>query len=169
MLAVTKTPLSVQMIASFGGDVKPFALSSLSLHISWKATLKNTWHRSKMFELNARSRKRQADDIFLPYLPHFVPLGLCHPSLSYSTWSCMILWIVPTYSPPPPLNPKLAVSSHFQQAVGLRVAYVCSFPESYSDPKKAYKMHFYLNYISSAQHLCWRLRKLEKCDWFLTF
>ena len=36
MLAVTKTPFSVQMIASLGGDVTPFALSPSSLHISWK-------------------------------------------------------------------------------------------------------------------------------------
>ena len=36
MLAVTKTPFSVQMIASLGGDVTPLALSPSSLHISWK-------------------------------------------------------------------------------------------------------------------------------------
>ena len=38
MLAVTKTPLSVQLIASLGSDIQPLALSPSTLHISncWK-------------------------------------------------------------------------------------------------------------------------------------
>ena len=41
------TPFSVQMIASLGGDVKPLALSPLSLYFSWRVTEKNPWHCSK--------------------------------------------------------------------------------------------------------------------------
>ena len=37
MLAVINL-VSVQMIASLGGDVKPLAMSPSSLHISWKGT-----------------------------------------------------------------------------------------------------------------------------------
>ena len=40
MLAVTKTPLSVQLIASLGSDIQPLALSPSTLHISWKGGIK---------------------------------------------------------------------------------------------------------------------------------
>ena len=41
MLAVTKSPFSVQMIASLSGDVKPCLPYPYTIVINWKGTEKN--------------------------------------------------------------------------------------------------------------------------------